>query len=554
MHTLKLSGPPGTGKTHYGRNWLIEQIAAGIDPYRIAFVSFTNKACNEARARMAGVLEPGGIYADDLTYCATIHALAKRALNITDRDWLADRKLKQFAKEYDYDLSSSRRDEEEDADANAVAHGTDSPLLAVYNWTRNRLITDAQAGLRAFALYDREAADRVDTYRYGRFVADYEDWKKTNSLRDFTDLLLEVIAHNISIPVSAVVVDEAQDLPPLMWAAADRLFRHAEVSAVLADPDQAIYGFQGATPKLYLERQAQHFIRLVQSRRLSSRVCANALRVISQNSNRDHIDFQPVTPEILNERGRPWDDADLHGECRRVGRIEDLHLTNGESWMILVRNWCFVAEIISTLEASGIPYTVAADRYYSPWQDKGPLKAVKAVYALSEGETVGADGVKQLVERAKSETKTTPGAWVHGAKVKIKQLLTDAPEAVYSLRDLYALGMTPAALQKVVKHDLTLLDGGVSERDLLAYQAAQRSGEFGKPSRLTVSTIHGQKGGEADNVAAIMGCTRMPARNLDDPVRREEEVRLGYVAVSRARKRFFGVEATSGEPYEVFHV
>ena len=44
-------GPPGTGKTHTLLTLAEEELARGVHPDRIAFVTFTKKAANEARER-----------------------------------------------------------------------------------------------------------------------------------------------------------------------------------------------------------------------------------------------------------------------------------------------------------------------------------------------------------------------------------------------------------------------------------------------------------------------------------------------------------------------
>ena len=49
--TIKIYGPPGTGKTTTLLNKLDRLFARGVRPSDIAYLSFTNKAVNEAKAR-----------------------------------------------------------------------------------------------------------------------------------------------------------------------------------------------------------------------------------------------------------------------------------------------------------------------------------------------------------------------------------------------------------------------------------------------------------------------------------------------------------------------
>ena len=51
--TTKIYGPPGTGKTTTLINHVRDAIADGISPLDIGYFSFTNKATEEAKSRMA---------------------------------------------------------------------------------------------------------------------------------------------------------------------------------------------------------------------------------------------------------------------------------------------------------------------------------------------------------------------------------------------------------------------------------------------------------------------------------------------------------------------
>ena len=69
-------GPPGTGKTQTNSNKIRECIEQGIEPDRIACVSFTRKAAQESRER---VCRDWGIDEKDLPYFQTLHSMAFRS-------------------------------------------------------------------------------------------------------------------------------------------------------------------------------------------------------------------------------------------------------------------------------------------------------------------------------------------------------------------------------------------------------------------------------------------------------------------------------------------
>jgi superfamily I DNA/RNA helicase len=335
------------------------------------------------------------------------------------------------------------------------------------------------------------------------------------------------------LPVSAVVIDEAQDLSPAQWMVAEKLFAGAEQSACFADDDQAIFSFQGAEPDLFNSRSAKRQVLLEQSWRLPRAVCEVALRVINQNRNR--------VPKII----RP---LDTEGEARRVSHLNELDFANGESWLILIRNWRFLAEIVSWLEAQGLPYRVPSAQHYCPWDEKGPFNAARSVLDLAEGREISLTDLAVLVGKTRVETEKAAGAWRYGSKKRLTDLATAEPYGRVGLRELLTLGLTDTGLARILNNDLSLLEG-VSVRDRDAYGNALREGRFGQEPRIRVSSIHGMKGDEAENVVVLEACSNAPYRNLQDQDRREEEIRLQYVAVTRAKKRVYALQGWAGQPW-----
>lgn len=559
LDTIRVYGPPGTGKTHAATSWLEKQVAAGARRDALAFVSFTNAACDEARRRIGARLD---LYEYELGHCATLHALAKRALNISGRDWLVDGAwLKSFASTHGYSLVASRKSTGEDLDELVKAGGEDALLLSVWDFGRARCITDPEHAYLAFEAYDPDACARIDYGKYLELVSTYEREKKNTWPRrfDYTDLLLELLAHPVSLDVDVCVVDEAQDMTPLLWRVADVLFGDTPRRASMADDDQAIFSYQGADPSLFNSRRAERVFQLEQSRRLPRLIVERALSIINQNRNRMIKHIQPVTREIVEQRsGRAAEAVELEGEVHQVSGLSDLDLHNGESWMVLVRNWAFVPAITERLENEGVPYRVQGEAHYSPWSGRGPLKAAQAMYAVSEaGGSIDTEQLETLVEKTRVETKEKPGAWKYGSKARIREWCEANPAARLSLMDLPHLGLTEWGFDCLVKRDFELLNGSVSARDFNAFTAAQERGTFGKEPQVIVSTVHGVKGAESDNCAVVMACTNAPARNLGKPDRLEEERRLSYVGLTRARKRFYGVSGDwlpFGNPWNLFGV
>lgn len=551
MDSVRCYGPPGTGKTTRGIRWVRHCVQQGADVLGLAYVSYTNAACDEARERLCAALAEDGhqLWDAELQYCATLHALARRALGITHRGWLADEHLKEFAAEKSYDLVASRRrrDVGEDLEALAASGGVDAPLLEIWNWGRNRLLRQPDQVWDQFSDYDPGAVQRLDYRRFCALVADYEGWKDSSFLRDYTDLLEEIVANPVALPVDCAVVDEAQDLSPLLWAAADVLLSEARYRATCGDDDQAIYTFQGAAPELLNSRLSDRTVLLEQSYRLPAVIEARARQIIGRNRNR-------MAKTVLPH-------PDRTGEIHRTGSLAELDFSPERgTWFVLVRNWSFSSDLAGDLESLGIPYRFQGGTQYSPWDPKGPLQAARTVLALSEpGGVVGPSTLAKFVENTRSAGKFEVGAWQYGAKAALQRRLEDADAGIgssakYSLLDLVDLGLTEWAFDRILARDFSVI-ANCSDRNLDAYSKALRSGHFDAEPWVTISSIHGVKGLEADNVLALAACTRAPAANLLRADRAEEEHRLAYVAITRSRNRFYvldGNAAGRGEPYEVW--
>lgn len=526
MDDLKLYGGPGSGKTESGLRWTIERVEDGADVHGVAFVSYTNAAVDEAKSRVAetfGISDPD----KELPYSRTLHSLCYRALGISGQDWNAEQRIKDFGQQYGYDVAATRRSaDEEGVEGIRDAAGRDAVMLAVWEFGRQRLITHPYEAYRAFQEYDPDGTALIGFPRFKQFVSDYEEWKHKGCLRDYTDLLLELLERPVSLPVSVAVIDEAQDLSPLMWAAADILFADAPLRAVLGDDDQAIYSFGGADPLLMNKRPARQVVKLTQSHRLPRTVCEAAHGIISQNDNREPKDLQP---------------RDYEGSAASAYDLSELPLSAG-SWFLLVRNWRLKEQFTDWLEAHGLPYRIAGNRY-SPWSERGPRQAAAAILTLSQGGIVSLGDLAALAKKTPAGNSKKTGAWVYGAKTTLEEKAADRPSREVSWRDLFRYGMTEEGFTRVMRGDLTLLEKHISDRDLRTYAAAQRAGTWAQPVRVTVGSIHSVKGRQADNVAVLAGCTAAPARGMLWPWRAEEERRVGYVGITRARERFYSLKA-----------
>ena len=88
----------------------------------------------------------------------------------------------------------------------------------------------------------------------------------------------------------------------------------------------------------------------------------------------------------------------------------------------------------------------------------------------------------------------------------------------------------------------------LSEAEKIYIRAIERRGEsIYKPPRIKLSTIHAMKGGEDDNVAVYLGSTR----NCVEGKHPEDEHRVFYVAVTRAKQNLYLIESNKTYRYMI---
>lgn len=521
MEDLILYGGPGCGKTTAGLNWLMDQVEVGADPRTAAFVSYTNAAVNEGSERISARF---GIDPKEMPYSRTLHSLAKRCLGITHQDWCADNKLGEFADAYGYDLKRTRKSaDEEGIEGIREAAGADAPYLKVWDFGRHRLLTQPEQAFNAFLDYEPTAQAYLRRSRYLEVIRDYEAWKMATRRHDYTDLFTGFVVEPIALPVSVAVIDEAQDLSPLMWRVVDLLFADAPRRAVLGDDDQAIYSFSGAEPRLMNSRPTRRKVKLTQSHRLPAALVENANRIIEANEEREPKHLEPVQ---------------AGGAVEWVRGMSDLPLMNGGSWFLLVRNWRLLSQLTDELLYRGIPYVVNGGRT-SPWNDSGPYRAAVTLRSLGDGQPVTLRDLWDLTQHTPSGNSKKPGVWTHGSKKRLEDRVGEHPEDRAGWRDLLDLGMTQEAFLRVMQRDLGLMTGKIPAATLDAYEASIANGTWGQEPKVTLGSIHSVKGKERDHVAVLAGCTAAPYRALRQRERADEERRVAYVGATRARQTLY---------------
>ena len=252
-------------------------------PWSILAITFTNKAANELKNRLAAMLGPTG---QDV-WAMTFHAACCRILR---------REIDRIG--YDphftiYDTADSERVMKDVCRAMNLDEKLLPPRLILARISKAK---DAQK-------WPKQLLEEADgDYRItmiARAYAEYQRRLKEANALDFDDIILltvqllqehEAVRDYYQRKFRYVLVDEYQDTNDLQYRLAALLAGHWENICVVGDDDQSIYKFRGATIENILRFEERFrgakLIRLEQNYRSTRRILDAANAVIRNNQAR----------------------------------------------------------------------------------------------------------------------------------------------------------------------------------------------------------------------------------------------------------------------------
>ena len=271
---LVLAGA-GSGKTRVITHKIARLIQVGLEPERIAAITFTNKAAAEMRERAKGLI---GKRAKGVLIC-TFHALGVRMLR---QDGAVLGLKPQFSILDSDDVTSLLKD---------CGGSTDAATARQWQWTislwKNQGLNAAQAQAQASGPEDVALA---------RIMARYEERLSAYQSVDFDDLIglpLKLLRDHTEVrerwqqALGHVLVDEYQDTNATQYELLKLLVGERARLTAVGDDDQSIYGWRGATldnlKKLPIDFAQLKVIKLEQNYRSSRSILAAANQLIAHN-------------------------------------------------------------------------------------------------------------------------------------------------------------------------------------------------------------------------------------------------------------------------------
>ena len=589
----------GTGKTRVLTTRFAHLLLTGrAYPSQILAVTFTNKAAREMRERVGALL---GEPAEGL-WLGTFHAICARMLrrhaeyvgltsgfNILDTDDQL-RLLKQIMEPFRLDTK----------------RWPPNQLMGIIQRWKDRGLTPDRvtpaedtdfANGQALAIYRgyQQRLRELNTCDFGDLML-----HMVEILRSQPNVLAQY--HRI---FRYILVDEYQDTNTIqyLWL---RLLAKREQGpsniACVGDDDQSIYSWRGAEVENILRFEKDFpgaaVVRLEQNYRSTAQILAAAAGLIAHNEGRLGKTLRPGREDAQGEKVQIIGVRDSDEEARIVGgAIERLHADGHplSEMAILMRAGFQTRPFEERLMTIGIPYRIVGGlRFYERSEIRDCLAYMRVLSQPSDDlaferiinvpkRGVGAVAVQKLHGVA----RTLPGPLTAGVRTQIEQgaLKGKSKEALTSLMEAFQRAKATLETEgQVVAVEQLLEDSGYLQmwRDDRSVEAPGRLdnirellraiGEFAtlegflehvalvmdtesetSDDKVSLMTLHGSKGLEFDTVF-LPGWEEgvFPSqRSLDEGGNRalEEERRLAYVGLTRARLRAIVVHAASRRIY-----
>jgi DNA helicase-2/ATP-dependent DNA helicase PcrA len=380
-----------------------------------------------------------------------------------------------------------------------------------------------------------EGGDRapIPPELFARIYADYERAKMRAGEIDFEDMLVETVRLlETDTEAAALVrerktwlsVDEYQDTNPLAERLLELWLGESRDLAVVGDPDQTIYSFTGASPEFLLGFEGRHpgtkIVVLARNYRSTPQILAVANRLLSAGPAATRAGLEATRPPGVT----PMIRRHIDDESERNAIVASIRALMGEGTAadeiaILVRVNAQLPELEQALTRARIPFRLRGQRFFDRREVKEARRLLGTKWRGADATgTALAGAIRALFEERLGLDSSTEAVG------------DEARERQASLELLLRI------VDDVAPADAS---SGATVADV-ALELERRDAEeaAGVGSGVNLLTYHRAKGLEWDAVfLPALEEGLLPIRQAKEPSEIDEERRLLYVGITRARKR-----------------
>ncbi len=570
----------GTGKTKTLTSKIAYLILNGVDPRHILAVTFTNKAAREMKSR---VVEMTGPHAMSV-WLYTFHAFGLQILR---------RHIAELPYGYRPNFTVIDEDDGKKIVQDQIkALGLDTKKYSV-KLLKNLISLYKSRRMDGFERTDEEKIyQKYQDYLKANQLVDFDD------LLLYTLELLEeypAIRDRYQTYFEHILVDEFQDTDQIQYKVLQILGKIHRNVFVVGDPDQSIYAFRGAkyeNAKLFLSEFGADQIVLEQNYRSTNQILKAANQLIQYNFDRPAVknlesDLGVGEPPIYHHAQNDY--RETFFVANEIQRLKSLGIPYDEM-AVLYRNNALSRLFEDTMIKEGIPYIIYGGiSFYERKEIKDALAYIRVVLDPTQDfylkriinvpkRSIGLVSLQKLELRAKElgvsmfeaidYVQVTPSA--KQSMIEFKQLIIEMEKGFADMMDLEQI--MPYLMNKTGYVDMLKAEGdeinddrinnlkelqSVFTRGDIYYEGSflerlqQQLDQISLYSdmdqdvedfdHVKLATYHQVKGLEFTVVfLVVMEENIFPSdRALMNPKEMEEERRVAYVGITRAKKKLY---------------
>jgi DNA helicase-2/ATP-dependent DNA helicase PcrA len=591
---LLIQAGAGSGKTKTLTHRIAYLIASGkATPYTILAVTFTNKAAKEMRERVAHLLGERADNRGFMPYMGTFHSICVRLLR-QDGEHIGIPRTFVIFDESDRQAAVKQASRQLMIDEKAFPPRVLSGLISS---AKNDMISPEEYNGIAASPAQQAAA---------RIYPLYQQSLREASALDFDDLINRTVSLLKTQPAirakwqrqfSHIMIDEYQDTNAAQYALVNMLTNERKNIAVVGDDWQSIYSWRGADFRNILKFEHDFkdctIIKLEQNYRSTKHILDAAHAVISKNAQRsdkrlwtDSGNGLPVQMlQVGNER------AEGEAIIRRIRNGVDSGQRRYRDYAVLYRTNAQSRSIEENLVHYGVPYRIVGGvRFYDRKEIKDLMAYLRLIFQPDDRVSferivnvptrgIGAKSLQVFQSWQQANRLPVLDALQRAAEIeeltpKARKALTELGDCLASLRTVSEESSVGGLIDSLLRRIdyLHYLDDGTPQaetrqenvKELLSVaQEYQDEGLAGfleevalvsdldsanfDGDAVTLMTLHAAKGLEFPVVfMSGMEESIFPhSRALYDQSEMEEERRLCYVGMTRARQELYMIYAAT---------
>lgn len=586
----------GSGKTRVLTHRIAYLIEQGVDPFNILAITFTNKAAKEMKDRVGKISSKG----EDV-WCSTFHSMCVRILRRHIHKIGFDNSFNIYDTEDSLKVIKACMKELNIDEKKFPSKG----IYGTISSQKDSLITPKKYE-KAFAT-DYYGKVVSEVYKL------YQDKLKSFNALDFNDLIMMTIILFVNSKETLesyqnrfqyIMVDEYQDTNDAQYRLVKMLADKYKNICVVGDDDQSIYGWRGANIDNILDFEKDYpnttVIKLEQNYRSTQVILDAANTVIKNNSKRkDKALWSDVADGMKIDYKACNDDRE---ESRFiVSKIQEENTSDYSKFAILYRNNAQSRSLEDRLIRANIPYKIFGGiNFYDRKEIKDVLSYLKLINNTSDEMAlrriinepkrgIGDGTLNKIDEYAKGNNISLFDAM--GQVEEISSLgarskkVGDFYKIIANLRDeketISVVELVKDVIDKTGYETALMFESTDEAKGRLdnVYELVSKAEEFANTTEednlttfleevalvadvdtyqedeeyVTLMTLHSSKGLEFDTVFMVgleeeifPSYRSIMSENEDDL---EEERRLCYVGITRAKRKLFMTRANQRFQY-----